>query len=123
MLKEMQDLDDEIKELSTMLSEVFRLYPVQVRAAMQARLAHEIAEAKAIDQVRTEVEESGIKMNVSEREALVTLRTYDERKDHYEADVDVDITKKKLANIDSRLSAVQSRASLAKAEVREARIG
>lgn len=109
----LQELDKDLRDIETTLSNIAREYPQIARDAAQARYDYEMASAQATwDIDHRALAEGEKKPTIPAIEAEVTLKVADEKLKTRMTEAELDIARKLIANLESRLSSTQSRAKL-----------
>lgn len=109
----MHELEQDLKDIETTLSQIALTYPKIARDAAQARFAYEMAKATAMWEIdHRALAEGEKKPTLPVIDAEVTLMVKDEKEATRIAEAELDIAQKLMKNLESRLSATQSRTKL-----------
>lgn len=117
-----QEIEKELKEIEQSLYNVECNYGGIARDAVRKRFAYEIARATAIETIEhRELEAGQKKPTVAVMEAQADLMIRKELEESRYATAELDIAKTVLDSLQSRLSAIQTRAKMSQMEMALAR--
>lgn len=107
------ELDKDLREIETTLSQIALTYPDIARTAARTRYDYDMATAQAIWDIDHRALVDGEKKpTVPVMEAEASLKVAKEKEAARMAEVELDIAKTLMKNLESRLSSTQSRAKL-----------
>lgn len=117
-----QQLEKELREIEQHLYNVQSTYPQIARTAAQARFDYEMAKAQAVfDLDGRAIAEGAKKPTLPVMDAEATLMIRKEKEAARIAEAELDIARKAIDNLESRLSSIQTRAKLTHIEMALAR--
>ena len=112
------ELESELKEIETVLLNVQNTFPQIAREQAQKRFAYEIARARETEAIEyAPIPEGKKKPTVDAIKAMVDLRIQDEMEASRNATAELEIAKVVFDSVKTRLTSIQTRARLTKAEM------
>ena len=117
-----QQLEKDLREIEQLLYNAQSTYPEIARTAAQARFDYEMAKAQAVFDIDSRAVADGTKKpTLPVQDAEATLMIAKEKEAARIPEAELDIARKTIDSIESRLSSIQTRAKLTHIEMALAR--